>query len=237
MRDRVAVVTGVGARGQVGFAVAQALLRAGAQVLVSGHGDRVEALADELRADGAMVAAARADLTTAAGAESVIAAARERFHRLDLLVNVAGGLTVIKPLAGTSEEEWTRELDRNARTCFLMCRAALPLLRASHGAIVNFASPAGERAVATLGAYSAAKAAVIALTRALALEEAEHGVRVNAIAPGMIDTEQNRASVPDPTKVKWVSRGQIADAVLFLAGPAAAGITGETLHVLGGAGA
>ena len=236
MPDRVAIVTGVGARGQVGFAVALALLRAGARVLVSGHGAGVEALAEELRAEGGDVAAARADLTTAEGAESVVATARSRFGRLDLLVNVAGGLTVIKPLAETTDDEWTRELDRNARTCFLMCRAALPLLRESRGAIVNFASPAGERAVATLGAYSAGKAAVIALTRALALEEASRGVRVNAIAPGMIDTEQNRASAGDPAQVKWVSREQIADAVLFLAGPAAGGITGETLHVLGGSG-
>jgi len=234
MQGRAAIVTGVGARGQVGFAVAQALLRAGAQVLVTGRGESVASLADELRAQGGLAVAVRADLATPAGAESVVAAARAHFGRLDLLVNTAGGLTVIKPLAETTPAEWTAEIDRNARTAFLMCRAALPLLREARGAIVNFASPAGERAVGTLGAYSAGKAAVLALTRALALEEASRGVRVNAIAPGMIDTEQNRASVADPSKVKWVSREQIADAVLFLAGPAAAAITGETLHVLGG---
>jgi len=236
MGGSAAVVTGVGARGQVGYAIAGALLRAGARVLVTGRSAAVEALAAELRAEmpGAGVVAARADLATEAGAAAVIDAAGERFGRLDLLVNVAGGLTVIKPLAETTPDEWTGEIVRNARTTFLMCRAALPLLRESRGAIVNFASPAGLRARASLGAYSAAKAAVVALTRALALEEAARGVRVNAVAPGMVDTEQNRASVADPGKVTWVTREQVADAVLFLAGPASAGITGETI-VVGGA--
>ena len=235
MPGSVAIVTGVGARGQVGFAVARALLAVGERVLVTARGAALDALATELAAGSPAgnVAALRADLSTPAGAESVVAAARDRFGRLDLLVNVAGGLTVIKPLAETSPEEWTGEIERNARTAFLLCRAALPLLRASRGAIVNFASPAGLRAVRNLGAYSAGKAAVVALTRALALEEAAGGVRVNAVAPGMIDTEQNRAGVADSARVTWVTREQVAEAVLFLASPAASGITGETI-VVGG---
>ena len=108
-----------------------------------------------------------------------------------------------------------------------------PMLRSEGGAVINFASPAALRAQANLGAYSAAKAAVVALTRALALEEKENGVRVNALAPGMIDTEQNRKSVPDPEKVKWVSRDDIANVVLFLASDAGKAVTGETIHVLG----
>ncbi len=237
MRGKAAIVTGVGARGQVAYAVAAALLGAGARVLVTGRGAAVEALAPELAAEspGGDVLAVRADLATPAGAEAVAAAAAARFGRLDLLVNVAGGLTVIKPLAETTPDEWTGELDRNALTAFLMSRAALPLLRVSRGAIVNFASPAGLRAARNLGAYSAAKAAVVALTRALALEEAGHGVRVNAVAPGMVDTEQNRAGVADPARVTWVTREQIAATVLFLAGPEAGAITGETI-VLGGVG-
>jgi NAD(P)-dependent dehydrogenase (short-subunit alcohol dehydrogenase family) len=119
----------------------------------------------------------------------------------------------------------------NAETVLNMSRACLPLLRESRGAIVNFASPAGERAVATLGAYSAAKAAVIALTRSLALEELAAGVRVNAIAPGMIDTDQNRASAgPD---AKFVSREDVSNVVLFLVSDASKGITGQTIHVPG----
>jgi NAD(P)-dependent dehydrogenase (short-subunit alcohol dehydrogenase family) len=233
MRGKTAIVTGVGARGQVGFAIAGALLRAGARVLVTGRGAEVEALAAELAAGGHDVAAVRADLASQAGAEAVAAAARQRFGRLDALVNVAGGLSVVKPLAETEEAEWSRELDRNARTAFLMCRAALPLLRESGGAIVNFASPAAARPPATLGAYSAGKAAVVAITRTLAREEARHGVRVNAVAPGTIDTEQNRAAVHQGPPAPWVTREQVADVVLFLVGPGASGVTGETIQVLG----
>ena len=185
-----------------------------------------------MRPDGLLGASAAA-VGVVAGA--VVAAAGEHLGRVDVLVNVAGGLSVIKPLAETADDEWTREIDRNARTTFLMCRAALPLLRQSRGAIINFASPAGVRAKASLGAYSAAKAAVVALTRALALEEARNGVRVNAIAPGMIDTAQNVESAREPSAVRWVTRQQIADVVLFLAGDTASGISGETIHVLGGA--
>jgi NAD(P)-dependent dehydrogenase (short-subunit alcohol dehydrogenase family) len=107
------------------------------------------------------------------------------------------------------------------------------MLRESRGCIVNFAAVAGIRAAPQLGAYSAGKAAVVALTRALAIEEKNHGVRVNAIAPGMIDTEQNRRSVENPEQVTWISRDQITRVVLFLCSEAGSGVNGETVHVLG----
>ncbi len=232
MNGKAVIVTGVGARGQVGFTLAEAFLAQGARVAVTDVRADVEELARELGEKGEVLGIV-ADLTDPAGAERVEATVRERFGRLDVLVNAAGGLSVIKPLAETTAEEWDREMERNARTAFLLSRATLPLLRESRGAIINFASPAGIRAAAGIGAYSAAKAGVVALTRALALEEKAHGVRVNAIAPGMIDTEQNRAGVEDPAAVKWVTREQVANVVLFLASDAASGISGETLHVLG----
>jgi NAD(P)-dependent dehydrogenase (short-subunit alcohol dehydrogenase family) len=221
-----AIVTGVGDRGQVGYAIAQQLIGAGAQVCVSGFSQAVEALGGEL---GAL--AVSADLTNEDDVARLVDAATSEFGRLDLLVNVAGGLTVIKPIAETSRDEWERETKRNAETVFLVSKAALPALRSSRGAIVNFASPAALKAVPTLGAYSAAKAAVTAITRALAIEEKGNGVRVNAIAPGMIDTEQNRKSAPANTK--WVTREQIAGVVLFLASEAGRAVTGETIQVLG----
>ncbi|HEY8483269.1 MAG TPA: SDR family NAD(P)-dependent oxidoreductase [Longimicrobiales bacterium] len=232
MQGKVAVITGVGSRGQVGYAVAEAFLAEGARLVVADLSPEVEALARELGRGGEVVGVT-ADLTRPEEAERTVAAARERFGRLDVLVNVAGGLSVVKPLAETTPEEWSRELDRNATTAFVMSCAAIPLLRERGGAIINFASPAGLRARAGLGAYSAAKASVVALTRALALEERPYGIRVNAIAPGMIDTEQNRQTVEDPTSVKWVTREEIARVVLFLASDTASGISGETIHVLG----
>lgn len=228
MTDRTVLVTGVGNPGQVGYALARAFRDAGANVVICDVSPGVQDLAKELG-----VAALQADLTNVEEVERLIGSVRERIGRLDVLVNAAGGLSVIKSVEETSIEEWRREEQRNAETAFLVSKAALPLLREARGAIINFASPAGFRAAPQMAAYSAAKAAVIALTRALAIEERDHGVRVNAIAPGMIDTEQNRRSVPDPESVRWVSRDDIASVVLFLAGDASAAVTGETIHVLG----
>ncbi len=236
MEGKVALITGVGRRGQVGYAVAEAFLRAGARVAITNVHGSVEALARELgeRLEAAdRIAATTADLSRGYEVEGLIGFVRQHFGRLDALVNVAGGLSVIKAATETTDEEWRREMERNAQTAFVVCREALPLLRQSGGAIVNFAAPAGEHGAPRLAAYSAAKAAVIALTRSLAMEEAEHGVRVNAIAPGMVDTEQNRAAMSDVEGVKWVTREQISSVTVFLASPASAGISGEVIHVLG----
>lgn len=228
LKGKSAIVTGVGDRGQLGYAIARALNDAGTHVCITALQPEVGALAGEIGAVGV-----QCDLTSEDDVARLIATVHESFGRIDIVINVAGGLTVIKPLADTSRAEWERESQRNATTAFLVSRAALPMLRQARGVIVNFASPAGARAVPDMGAYSAAKAAVIALTRALALEENANGVRVNAVAPGMIDTEQNRNSVADPAAIKWVTREQVASVVLFLVSDAASGITGETIQVLG----
>jgi NAD(P)-dependent dehydrogenase (short-subunit alcohol dehydrogenase family) len=207
-------------------------VNAGARVIAVGISDTIVATARQI-GDEQRIVGHRADLTNAEEVGTLLEAVRTRFGALHAVVNAVGGLSVIKPLAETEPEEWRRELQRNSETVFLVSRAALPLLRASKGSIVNFASPAGIRAQAQLGAYSAAKAAVVALTRALALEEKANGVRVNAIAPGLIDTEQNRASMKNQPDARFVSREQIADVVLFLCSDAGSGVTGETIHVLG----
>jgi NAD(P)-dependent dehydrogenase (short-subunit alcohol dehydrogenase family) len=231
MNGKVVLITGVGDRGQVGYALAARCLAAGARVVVTNRSGELQAIADALAASGGDVVAVNADLTAPADVERLLATTRDRFGRLDALVHAAGGLGVIKAIADTTLGEFRSELERNATTTYLLLHAALPLLRESRGAIVTFASPAGERAVAQLGAYSAAKAGVIALTRAIALEERDNGVRANAIAPGLIDTDQNRASAGADTK--FVTREQIEDVVLFLASEASSGITGQTIPVLG----
>lgn len=232
MIGKTVMVTGVGAPGQVGFALARAFVDAGARVIAAGHAENI---VETVRAIGSeqKIVGHRADLTNAEEVAALMEAVRSRFGELHTVVNAVGGLSVIKPIGETEPGEWRREMQRNSDTVFLVSRAALPLLRASKGTIVNFASPAGIRAQAQLGAYSAAKAAVVALTRALALEEKNNGVRVNAIAPGLIDTEQNRESMKDQQDARFVSRQQIADVVLFLCSDAGSGVTGETIHVLG----
>lgn len=230
MAERVVIVTGVGDPGQVGYAVAEAFVARGARVLIVGRDEEVR---DRARALGEDVTAIAADLTEGDSAAAVAEAAADRWGRVDVLVNVAGGLHVMKPVARTSPEEWDREVASNARTAFLMSRAALPLLRKARGSVINFASPAGIRAVGGMAAYSAAKAGVVALTRSLAKEEKDTGVRVNAIAPGMVDTAQNRAAAGGSAGSHWVSREQVVDVVLFLASEAGSGINGETIQVMG----
>jgi NAD(P)-dependent dehydrogenase (short-subunit alcohol dehydrogenase family) len=230
MTASVAIVTGVSSRGQLGHTIASQLADAGWRVLVSGRSDVVHQLAAELAAAGGEVAAARADLLDETQARAVAAAALERFGRIDALVNAAGGLTLVRAVEDTHLEELQRELDRNLATALVMSRAALPALRQSRGAIVNFASPAAFQPVASLAAYSAAKAGVVALTGALAREEKAAGVRVNAIAPGTMDTEQNIAE--GASTGGWVRRAAVADVVIFLLSPAARAITGETIRVL-----
>lgn len=248
MRDKVVLITGVGGAGQVGYALAEAFLTSGARVAVTGRTDEIEARARELAEHGPVLGVV-VDLTVAEQVDRLLEAVGERFGRLDVLVNAAGGLTLIRPLAETGPAEWQAEVMRNAETTFLVSRAALPLLRESRGSIVNFASPAGLRAVPGLGAYSAGKAAVVAMTRAMAVEERDHGVRVNAVAPGMIDTEQNRRAAAgnrsaaevdegslaagEPEPPRWVTRDEVANVVLFLAGEGSSGVSGEVVQVLG----
>jgi 3-oxoacyl-[acyl-carrier protein] reductase len=231
MNGHVALITGAGRQGQLGYTLAQRFLDAGARVVITARSESIDEHAASLRAHGD-VTAVRADLTSDADVAHLIDDAVRRYGRIDSVINAAGGLTLIKSIADTTPEEWRAEVERNVETTLRVCRAALPQLRESRGAIINFASPAGERAVPMLGAYSAAKAGVIALTRALAVEEIRNGVRVNAIAPGMMDTEQNVESATSPNQ-KYVTRDDVASAVLFLAGDGGRAISGEVVHVAG----
>jgi NAD(P)-dependent dehydrogenase (short-subunit alcohol dehydrogenase family) len=230
MIDRVVLVTGASEREQLGYTVARRFLDAGARVVISARSAAVQEIAADLSAFGSITAHA-ADLSVQDDVDALVAHVAERHGRLDALINVAGGLSVTGAIADTSADDWIREFARNTVTALRLTRAALPLLREAGGAVVNFASPAGLRAVPRLAAYSAAKAGVVALTRALAIEEKASGVRVNAIAPGMMDTGQNRAEAG--ADAVFVDRDDVANVVLFLAGDAARGITGETIHVPG----
>lgn len=233
MNDHVSLITGVGNPGQVGYAVARRFVEAGASVVITDLSDRVQALAAELGV-GDRAVGITADLLDPDDVDRLMTEVRTRFGRLDSLVHVAGGLSVSGTVMDTTPEQWLEESRRNAGTALRMCQAALPLLRSSQGAIVCFAAPAAEQAPAGLGAYSAAKAGVLALTQALAAEEKGHGVRANAIAPGLVGTAQNRQQAEDAQAddARFVSRDDVAAVALFLAGPDSRGITGEMIRVL-----
>jgi NAD(P)-dependent dehydrogenase (short-subunit alcohol dehydrogenase family) len=228
-------VTGVGRVGQIGYAVAEGFAKAGARLVISDvNAVGVATRAKEFVARGLVVKAAAGDLTQPDVAQWVIEQAQHNYGRVDVLVNVAGGLTGIAPVSEASPDVIDRELTINTKTMYQVSRAAARAMMVQRsGAIVSFASLAGLHGRGSMAAYSAAKAGVVAITRALALELREFGVRVNAVAPGTARTKENRASMSDAASGQqlWVEIGDIVSAVMFLASDAAAGITGHVLPV------
>ncbi len=234
-RGKVALVTGVGRVGQIGHAVARGLGRAGAQLVIAAvNAGRLAERAAEFAADGLTAVPVAGDLTAPPAAERAVAAARERFGGLDVVVNVAGGLVNYGPVLELTPERAERELAINIKTTLYVCQAAIPALRArGGGAIVNFASLAVVKPQAQMAAYSAAKAAVAGLTRALARELRDDRIRVNAVAPGTMRTGDNVAQMKNAT-VRWVELDDLVAAVLYLASDEARAVSGEILPVTGG---
>lgn len=228
---RVAIVTG--AAGNLGRATAAAMRSAGAStVLVDGSQEHLQQAFPG--ADPTRLLSGGVDLTDEQSARAVAAAARERFGRIDVLVNTVGGFRGGKPVHEEELATWDLMMAINVRTTLLACRAVLPSLYAQgSGAIVNIAAGAALASPAGLAAYSASKSAVIRLTEALAAEGKTHGVRVNAVLPSTIDTPQNRAAMPNADTSKWVAPEAIADVIVFLASDAARAVTGVALPVFG----
>jgi len=233
LEGKVAIVTGVSGDGQVGQAVAKALAENGAALAICARTQgKLEARAQELRQTGARVLAVPGSLTDEAQVKRLIDGAMKEYGRIDILVNLAGGLTRYKSAIEHSLDDWRAEVDNNLLSAFLTSRAAFPHLQAAGGgAIINFAR-AGP-AQANMVAYNCAKAGIEALTRTFALEGRDVGIRVNAIAPGLVDTASNIAAMKPKDLKRWAKRDDIADAVVFLASPAAAGITGQVVAVTG----
>jgi NAD(P)-dependent dehydrogenase (short-subunit alcohol dehydrogenase family) len=232
---RVVLVTGVARVGQIGHAVALAFGRAGAKlVLCDRNAVEAAARAREFAAEGIEARPTAGDLTEPDIARLAVETAIRQFGRLDVVVNVAGGLTTFGPIEETSVADFDREVAINLKTTFLVSQAAIGALAESGGAIVNFASVAFFRPQNQMAIYAAAKSAVAAFTQSLALEVRDRGVRVNAVAPGMVRTGDNVAAVSDD-KVRWVEIRQITDGVLFLASDAAEAITGHVLPITNGA--
>jgi len=230
---RVALVSGVSRVGQIGHAVAHALGEAGARlVLTDRQADMLHERQQELAAAHIDTATSAGDLTDPAAARAAVAVAEQRYGGLDVLVNVAGGLTSYGPFLESDAAALDRELAMNLRTAFCLSQAAVPALRRrGGGAIVNFASIAVLQPQPNLAAYAAAKGGVAALTRALARELRDDHIRVNAVAPAAVRTTSNVAQMG--SEANLVELSDLVRAVLFLASPAAAAITGHVLPVTG----
>jgi NAD(P)-dependent dehydrogenase (short-subunit alcohol dehydrogenase family) len=239
LEDKVAIITGVSHAGQVGFALASAFAHEGAKIAISARNEeRVRARARELQAQDASVIAVPADLTSEEGANALIAATMAAYGRIDILVNLAGGLTKYGPSHELSVADWDAELNNNLRTTFLCTRAVWPIMiQQGGGKILNFSRAGGvQSAGPNMVAYNCAKAGVDALTRTFAKEGKNHNIYVNAIGPGLIVTQSNLQSMKpsaEDLKTKWVSMEQIVEAALFLVSAASDGVTGAILPVQG----
>ena len=245
LEERVALVTGAGSG--IGRVTAQALAEAGADVIVTELPERLDRAREtvaELQALGCRALALPLDVRDAASVAALVPAATAGFGRVDVLVNNAG-VQIPRSALEVSESDWDAVVDVNLRGAFFVAQAVgRAMTEAGSGAIVNIASQMGLVGYYKRAAYCSAKAGLVNLTRVLALEWAPRGVRVNAVAPTFVRTPLTASTFADPELAEDIPRRiplgrlaqpeDVAAAVVFLASPAAAMITGHTLPVDGG---
>ena len=243
LQNRTAIVTGAGQG--MGRAVAQVLAGLGARLVINDqHGEKAEKAAADLRASGIDALAVQADVTSAAAVRHLVDRTLDRFGAIHILINNAGILYPTR-VADISEAEWDRVIAVNLKGTFLCSQAVLPAMqKAGWGRIVNFSSTAGKN-ISTVGGahYTAAKAGILGFTRHLAKEIAPSGITVNAVCPGLIDTEMVRATISDDRVQAYASSfpisrlgrpEEVADLVAFLCTDKAGYITGASLDINGG---
>jgi NAD(P)-dependent dehydrogenase (short-subunit alcohol dehydrogenase family) len=219
---RTVMVTG--AAGNLGRAVASTFSGLGANLVLldlKGRGDE----------KGLFIPA---DLLDQKSVDAAVTKAIERFGRIDVLCNIAGGFRMGTPVHETSDADWNFLFDVNVRTVLHTARAVVPrMLAAGGGKIVNVGAFAAQKGAAQMAAYTASKSAVIRLTEAMAAELREKGINVNCVLPTIIDTPENRAAMPKADPRRWVAPQDLARTVAFLASDDARAIHGAALPVAG----
>ena len=231
MSDSTRTVFITGASGNLGRAVAAAFEAEGARlVLVERHAEALHAAFPE-SPRRLMIAA---DLLDRPQIESALAQAIERFGRIDVLCNLVGGFRMGEAVHETSDATWNFLFDINARSLVHVASVIVPhMLEHGGGKIVNVGAFSGLHGLGKMGAYTAAKSTVIRLTEAMAAELRDKGINVNCVLPTIIDTPENRASMPDADPSRWVAPAALADVIAFLASDAARAIHGVALPVAG----
>jgi len=226
MTTKTALVTG--ANGGLGIHVTQALLDAGFAVV----GLAPKILQSDINHSNFTPLPAALDSLDAAkkAADSIIS----RFGKIDVLVHTVGGFAGGQTVADTDDATFQRMLDLNLNSAFHMLRAVIPHMRkAGAGCIIAIGSRAAESPGATVGAYSASKAALVSLIRTVALENKDAGLMANVILPGTIDTPANRQAMPGADTSAWVQPASVASLIVWLAGDAGKDVTGAAIPVYG----
>jgi len=226
------VIAITGGFGNLGVILGVRAAAAGAQVALIGRSAAPAARDLPPELSGALLLG-RVDVASPDAAREAFAAIAQRFGGLDILVNAAGGFRW-QTLADGDLDQWDALYRMNLKTAVVASKAALPHLRdRGGGRIINIGAASATTAGAGMGAYAAAKAGVARLTESLAAEMKDHGINVNAVLPGIIDTPANRAEMPRADYRRWVAPDALADVILFLASDAARAISGALLPVAG----
>ena len=227
LKDKVVIITG--AKGGLGTFVTNAFLGAGARV--AGVSRSIQSSDFPHAGFTAMPAELSNGDAARALADTVVA----KLGRVDVLVHLVGAFAGGKSVADTDDATLEKMLDLNLRSAFHIVRAVLPAMRSQGcGRVLAIGSRVATEPQAMVGAYSASKAALVAVIRTVALENKDKGISANVVLPGTMDTPANRAAMPGADYSKWVQPSQVADLLVYLAGDSASQISGAVIPVLGG---
>ncbi len=235
--DQVVAITG--AAGNLGGALARAFSDGGAKIALIDRTperlpDRLADILPGITGSPDHFIAPPTDVTDSQSVSEAISRIVERFERIDILVNTAGGYRAGTPVHETALADWEFMLNLNARSVFLTCKNVIPhMLKQGRGRIVNISSSAALGGSANHAAYSVSKTAVLRLTESMAAELKGAGINVNCVLPGIIDTPPNRKAMPDADFTTWVTPESIAGVILFLSSDAASDIHGAAIPVFG----
>ncbi|MCW5654341.1 SDR family NAD(P)-dependent oxidoreductase [Hydrogenophaga sp.] len=232
MKKDMQTVLITGACGNLGKAVAQMFSSNGWTLVLL---DREQAqLNSVFGTDGERQLSLAANLLDAASVQSAVQQALQRFGRIDVLCNLAGGFRMGEPVHETSDGTWDFLMGLNVRSVLHTARAVVPaMLAAGGGRIVNIGAGAAGKGGANMGAYAASKSAVARLTESMSAELRERGINVNCVLPSIIDTPENRKDMPKADPSRWVSPASLAGVIAFLASDAARDIHGASVPVSG----